>query len=73
MHNFAKSWKIAGDEMERLRNERLQKMAPEAGAHLMGAVESHSREDMYSHGLARWQSWMVRWRLKNLLKQEPRT
>jgi len=69
MNNFVKSWKIAGDEMERLRNERLQKMAPESGAQLMGAVERHSDEAMYSHGLARWQSWMMRWRIQNLLKQ----
>ena len=69
MNDFVRSWKIAGDEMERLRNKRLHDMAPEAGVRMMGAVEPLSREDMYANGLARWQSWMMRWRLQNLLKQ----
>jgi len=71
MHEFARSWKIAGDEMERLRSDRLEKMAPEAGARLMGAVDSSSQESMYSNGLARWQVWMMRWRMKNLMEKLP--
>jgi len=69
MNEFINKRKIAGEEMERLRNERLQKMDPSAGARLMGAVEIPSREDMYAHGLARWQSWMIRWRIQYLMQQ----
>ena len=69
MKEFIDKWKIAGEEMERLRNERLQKMDPSAGARMMGAVETPLREDMYAHGLARWQSWMIRWRVQTLMQQ----
>ncbi len=69
MNDFIKSWKIAGDEMERLRNERLQKMDSAFGARMMGATETSPREDKYANGLARWQSWMMRWRIQHLLKQ----
>jgi len=66
MHDFIKSWKLAGDEMGRQRNERLLKLDASAGARMMGAVESSSREDMYANGLARWQAWMMRLRVQNL-------
>ena len=73
MNEFINSWKIAGEEMERLRNDRLRKMDSSAGARLMGAVETPSREDMYAHGLARWQSWMIRWRIQYLMQQLGKT
>ena len=69
MNDFIRSWKIAGEEMERQRNERLQKMDPAHGARMMGATETSPREDMYANGLARWQTWMMRWRLQHLLEQ----
>ncbi|MCY2974566.1 MAG: hypothetical protein NTW52_07845 [Planctomycetota bacterium] len=69
MHEFVRAWKVAGDEMERLRHERLQSMAASAGASLMGAVDSSSQEDMYGNGLARWQAWMIRWRLQTLMEK----
>jgi hypothetical protein len=69
MNDFVKSWKIAGEEMERLRNERLRCMPEEAGARLMGAVEGSSEEKFYAHGLAKWQRWMMRWRVQLLMKQ----
>lgn len=69
MNDFIKSWKIAGDEMDRLRNERLRKMDPAAGARMMGAVETPSREEIYANGLVRWQSWMNVWRIKHLAQQ----
>jgi hypothetical protein len=70
MHEFVRAWKVAGDEMERLRHERLQSMAADTGARLMGAVDSSSQEDMYANGLARWQAWMMRWRLQSLMKED---
>ena len=73
MNDFAKAWAIAGDEMERMRNERLQKLVPEAGARLMGAVESSSEEDLNSNGLAKWQAWMMRWRVKILIAKNDAT
>ncbi len=69
MNDFVRSWKVAGDEMERQRNERLQKMDPAYGARMMGATEIPSREYLYANGLARWQCWMMRWRLQDLMAQ----
>ncbi len=69
MQDFVKSWKLASDEMERMRNERLLKMDASAGARMMGAVDASSREDIYANGLARWQAWMIRWRVQELTKQ----
>ena len=69
MNEFINSWKIAGEEMERQRNERLMKMDTAAGARMMGAIVTPSREDIYSNGLARWQSWMMLLRIQHLQKQ----
>jgi hypothetical protein len=69
MNEFVKSWKIAGEEMERLRDERLRCMPEAAGARFMGAVEESTEEKFYAHGLAKWQRWMTRWRVQLLTEQ----
>jgi hypothetical protein len=61
------AWKVAGPVLEEYRRKKLQSMPEDAGASML-ANES-SPEEFYSHGLARWQAWMIKWRLKEALKQ----
>ena len=60
---FVNGWAIAGPELERRRREQLRLIPEDQGARLLGA----GRLDHHSHGLARWQAWMMRWRVQQLL------
>jgi hypothetical protein len=59
---FVDAWKKAAPILEELQAAKLRAMRPEEGAMMLDANAS-STECFYSHGLARWQAWMMRWRV----------
>ncbi|MCY2978709.1 MAG: hypothetical protein NTU79_08615 [Planctomycetota bacterium] len=64
---FIAGWKKAGPVLEEYRSTKLREMSPDYGARLLGAATSNE-EIFYSHGLARWQAWMMRWRARQWMQ-----
>ncbi len=62
---FIDGWRIAGPELERIRNEELRQLESNRGAQMMS--KATPRDAQFS-GLAIWQSWMMRLRVLELLE-----
>ncbi len=61
------AWRIAGPELERIRNEELRKMDESEGAKKLSKL--HWEQAQFS-GLAIFQSWMMRFRVLELMKSK---
>ncbi len=61
------AWKVAGAVLEEQRKARLSQLPEEYGGRMLGAGQP-PLEPFFSHGLARWQSWMLKWRLKETIR-----
>ena len=59
------AWRIAGPELERIRNQELRDLEADAGLRTLGAFENKIQ---HQHGMVTYQSWMMRLRVKELLK-----
>ncbi len=66
---FLAGWKIAGPVLEDYRTNKLRDMGSDHGARLLRAASSN-QEVFYSHGLARWQVWMMRLQVKHSIEAE---
>jgi len=62
--HYIDAWRKAASVMDAYKTEKLRTLSPDRGAMMLG-VGSTDSEPFYSHGLARWQGWMMRWRLLN--------
>jgi len=60
---WIEAWRMAGPELERIRNEELRNLDDEAGLKLLGAFRSKSSMS----GLITLQSWLMRLRVKTLM------
>ncbi len=60
------AWRNAAPELERIRNEELRNLDENAGLRFLGA---HRRNEPPQHGLAIFQSWMMRWRVLQLMER----
>ena len=60
---FIEAWKIAGPELERIRNEELKQLDESAGLKLLGAT---AEVKPIHTGLAIFQAWMMRLRVIQL-------
>lgn len=62
---WIESWKKAGPELERIRNEELKNLSDTAGLKLLGAFRS---DPTALSGLITLQSWLMRFRILENLK-----
>jgi hypothetical protein len=62
------AWRRAGPELERIRNEELQMRDDRIGLKLLGAL--HPQPQSIQSGLVAFQAWMMRLRVKQLMKTQ---
>ena len=60
------AWRIAGPELQRIRDEELRQKDEQFGLASLGAFETAKSE---VNGLLTFQSWMMRLRVNELSKQ----
>ncbi len=60
------AWRLAGPEMERIRNEELRSLDESEGFRLLGANPRPTSEGM--NGMAIQQAWFMRMRVKQLMR-----
>jgi hypothetical protein len=60
------AWRLAGPELQSIRDNELRRRDEQSGLASLGAFESAKVE---SNGLASFQSWMMRLRVIELTKQ----
>jgi hypothetical protein len=60
------TWRHAGPQLERIRNEELRSLDESAGLRLLGAGQRSSGQ---TSGLIAWQAWMMRLRVLELMKR----
>ena len=60
------AWRFAGPELERIRNDELRNLDDESTMRQLGAGKPLRQE---LNGLAIFQSWMMRLRVKQLLEK----
>ena len=64
---FIDGWRVASPVLERLRNEELRKMDEASGAKMISSNHRRDGERQFGqHGLAIFQSWMMRLRVFEL-------
>jgi len=64
------AWRIAGPELERIRDEELRNLDDSSAIGLLGGGRSSRQE---TNGLAVFQAWMMRLKVIELLKSVERT
>jgi len=67
---WIEAWRIAGPELERIRDEELRNLDDASAIGLLGGASSSRQE---TNGLAIFQAWMMRLKVLELLKAVERT
>jgi len=62
------AWRLAGPELERIRNEELRLRDDRIGMKLLGGL--HPQPQLNQSGLVAFQAWMMRLRVIQLMKTQ---
>ncbi|MEM6691380.1 MAG: hypothetical protein AAF664_18275 [Planctomycetota bacterium] len=63
---FIDAWRFAAPRLEAIRQQELRKLDESDGLRMLGTTGDRSNP---TSGLIEFQSWMMRWRVRQLLDQ----